>query len=46
MDKTIEFLVNVNDSGKRADTYLSEKIYHLTRSHIKKLIEEKKFENK
>ena len=38
MNNTIKFLVNDNDSGKRLDIFLSEKINHLTRSYIKKMI--------
>jgi len=39
MDNTIKFLVNENDSGKRLDIFLSDKISNLTRSNIKKAIE-------
>ena len=42
MNKTIEFLVNRIDSGKRLDVFLSKEIKNLTRSYIKKLIEKNK----
>ena len=42
MNKTIEFLINKNNNGKRLDIFLSEKISDLTRSYIKKLIEKNK----
>jgi 23S rRNA pseudouridine1911/1915/1917 synthase len=42
MNKTIEFLVNRIDSGKRLDVFLSKEIKSLTRSYIKKLIEKNK----
>ena len=41
MDKTIKFLINNNNSGKRLDVFLSKEIKSLTRSYIKKLIEKK-----
>jgi len=37
----MKFLINEKDSGKRLDIFLSKKISHLTRSHIKKIIEMK-----
>ena len=39
MDKTIKFLVDKKDSGKRLDIFLSTEIKSLTRTFIKKLIE-------
>jgi 23S rRNA pseudouridine1911/1915/1917 synthase len=39
MDNSIKFLVKKKDDGKRLDVFLSEKIDHLTRSNIKKIIE-------
>ena len=39
MDKTIKFLINEKNSGKRLDVFLSKEIKDLTRSYIKKLIE-------
>ena len=42
MNKTIEFLVNRIDNGKRLDVFLSKEIKSLTRSYIKKLIEKNK----
>jgi|MDTB01.1.fsa_nt_gb 23S rRNA pseudouridine1911/1915/1917 synthase len=38
-NKTIEFFTNNEDVGKRLDILLSEKISHLTRSNLKKIIE-------
>ena len=38
MNNSIKFLVNNYDNGKRLDIFLSEKINHLTRSYIKKMI--------
>ncbi len=35
----MKFLVRKKDNGKRLDIFLSEQIYHLTRSNIKKIIE-------
>jgi 23S rRNA pseudouridine1911/1915/1917 synthase len=40
MNKTIKFLIDMNNNGERIDVYLSNKINHLSRSYIKKLIEE------
>ncbi len=40
-NKTIEFFTNDEDVGKRLDILLSEKIVHLTRSNLKKIIESK-----
>jgi len=37
----MKFLINKRDGGKRLDIFLSKKISHLTRSHIKKIIEMK-----
>ena len=42
MNNTIKFSVDVKNSGKRLDVFLTNKISHLTRSFIKKLIESKK----
>ena len=42
MDKTIKFLISEKDNGKRVDIFLAKKIANLTRTYIKKLIEEKK----
>tara|TARA_Y100000768_G_scaffold365395_1_gene326656 strand:- start:457 stop:1437 length:981 start_codon:yes stop_codon:yes gene_type:complete len=42
MNNTIKFSVDVKNSGKRLDLFLTKKISHLTRSFIKKLIESKK----
>ncbi len=39
VNNTIKFLVEQIDSRKRLDIFLSEKITHLTRSNIKKVIE-------
>ena len=41
MKKTIEFLVDKNDSNLRIDIFLSKKINFLTRSNIQRLINEK-----
>ena len=41
MHKTIEFLINKKNNGKRLDVFLSKEIKSLTRSYIKKLIEKK-----
>ncbi|MBA1340501.1 MAG: 23S rRNA pseudouridine synthase [Pelagibacterales bacterium] len=40
-NKTIKFFTNDEDIGKRLDIVLSEKIVHLTRSNLKKIIESK-----
>ena len=40
MNKTIKFVVNKENSGKRIDIYLSKKIVELSRSYIKKLVQE------
>ena len=40
MNKTIKFVVDEENSGKRIDIYLSKKIVELSRSYIKKLVEE------
>ncbi len=39
MNNSIKFLIEEKDSGKRLDIFLSKKISHLTRSHLKKIIE-------
>ena len=39
MNNSIKFLVKEKEEGKRLDVFLSEKIDHLTRSNIKKIIE-------
>ena len=39
MNNSIKFLVKEKEVGKRLDVFLSEKIDHLTRSNIKKIIE-------
>ena len=39
MNNTIKFSVNIKNTGKRLDIFLSENIKNLTRSFIKKLIE-------
>ena len=39
MNNSMKFLVKEKDDGKRLDIFLSEKINHLTRSNIKKIIE-------
>ncbi len=41
MNKTIKYFIKGVDEGKRVDIYLSEKIDLLTRSYIKKLINQK-----
>ena len=41
MNNTIKFLVDKNSNGKRLDVFLTENISHLTRSFLKKLIEQK-----
>ena len=41
MNNTIKFSVDVKNSGKRLDVFLSENIDKLTRSYLKKLIENK-----
>ena len=40
MNKTIEFLINKKNNGERLDVFLSKEIKNLTRSYIKKLIEQ------
>ena len=42
MDNTIKFSVDLKNSGKRLDIFLSENINQFTRSYIKKLIENKR----
>ena len=42
MNNSMKFLVKEKDSSKRLDIFLSEKIDHLTRSNIKKIIESDK----
>ena len=39
MNNSMKFLVKKKDESKRLDIFLSEKIKHLTRSNIKKIIE-------
>ena len=39
MNNSMKILVKEKDDGKRLDIFLSEKINHLTRSNIKKIIE-------
>ena len=39
MNNTIKFLVDEKNTGKRLDIFLAENINHLTRSFLKKLIE-------
>ena len=39
MNNTIKFLVDEKNNGKRLDIFLTENINHLTRSFLKKLIE-------
>ena len=39
MNNSMKFLVKKSDDSKRLDIFLSEKIKHLTRSNIKKIIE-------
>ena len=41
MNNSMKFLVKKIDGSKRLDIFLSEKIKHLTRSNIKKIIESK-----
>ena len=41
-NKTIEILTALTDKGKRIDIFLSEKFKEITRSNIKKLINQKK----
>ena len=41
MDNTIKFSVDTKNSEKRLDVFLAENINHLTRSFLKKLIENK-----
>ncbi len=41
MNNTIKFYVNSENSGKRLDIFLAKKINNLTRSYLKKLIENK-----
>ena len=41
MDNTIEFLTNKEDIEKRLDVFLSKKMENITRSNIKKIIDEK-----
>ena len=41
MNKTIKLSVDQSNIGKRLDIFLSENINSLTRSHIKKMIEDK-----
>ena len=41
MNNSMKFLVKKRDGCKRLDIFLSEKIKHLTRSNIKKIIESK-----
>ena len=41
MNNSMKFLVKKSDGSKRLDIFLSEKIKHLTRSNIKKIIESK-----
>ena len=41
MDNTIKFFVDLRNSGKRLDVFLSENINQFTRSFLKKLIENK-----
>ena len=42
MDNTIEFLTNKEDIEKRLDVFLSKKMENITRSNIKKIIEDNK----
>ena len=42
MDNTIKFSVDLKNSGKRLDIFLSDNINRFTRSYIKKLIENKR----
>ena len=41
MNNTIKFSVDIKNSGKRLDVFLSENINQFTRSFLKKLIENK-----
>ena len=41
MNNSMKFLIKQKDDDKRLDIFLSEKIDHLTRSNIKKIIESK-----
>ena len=41
MNNTIKFSVDLKNSGKRLDIFLRENIKSLTRSYLKKLIENK-----
>ena len=41
-NKTIKILSSSSDTGKRIDIFLSEKLKELTRSYIKKIINQKK----
>ena len=41
MNNTIKFSVDINNSGKRLDVFLTENINEFTRSFLKKLIENK-----
>ena len=42
MKNTIKFSVDIRNSGKRLDIFLAKNIRHLTRSFLKKMIENKK----
>ena len=42
MNKTIKFLVNKSNDGKRVDIFLSDNLSLYTRSYIKRLIENRK----
>ena len=42
MNKTIKFLVNKSNDGKRIDIFLSNNLRLYTRSHIKRLIDKRK----
>ena len=41
-NKTIKILSTSSDKGKRIDIFLSEKLKEMTRSNIKKMINQKK----
>ena len=41
MNNTINFLINIKNSGKRLDIFLTENIKQFTRSYLKKLIKNK-----
>ena len=41
MNNTIKFLIKNINTGERVDVFLSKNISHLTRSNIKKLIQNK-----